>query len=121
MLDASTRRLVTDKSQVTTSQGGQVPVPHEDTREIAGLVQRAPLAHAVAGYTHPVLDVPASCRPGRDERHGVCTILVVSQRQHLFATTQDLLGEGVVPQQKIKTILRIGTPEMPTAAVDCLF
>ena len=38
VLDASTCRLFRDESQVTTSQGGQVPVPHKDTKEIAGLV-----------------------------------------------------------------------------------
>ena len=51
MLDASTHRLVRDESQVTTSQGGQVPAPHEDTTEITGLVRRATRARAVAGYT----------------------------------------------------------------------
>ena len=89
VLDASTRRLVREESEATTPQGGQVPASHEDTREIAGLVRRAARARAVAGYTHPVLDVPASCRPGRDERHGVRTTLVASQRRRLFASTQD--------------------------------
>jgi len=89
VLDASTPRLVRDESQVTTSQGGQVPAPYEDTKEIAGLVRRAARARAAAGYTHPVLDVPASCQPGRDERHGVRTTLVASQRRRLSATTQD--------------------------------
>ena len=93
VIDASTPRLVRDESQVTMSQRGQVPAPQEDTKEIAGLVQRAACARAVAGYTD-LLDVPASCRPGRDERHGVRTTLVASQRRRLSATTQNQRQEG---------------------------
>ena len=52
-------------------------------------MHRSACARVIAGYTHPVLDVPASCWPDRDERSGVRTTLVASQRRCLSATTQD--------------------------------